>query len=141
MPAPTFNRFECIGRLTKDLELKYTKTSAEYCNGGIAINGGYFNKKTASWVNHTTFVNFTAWKWIAKKLVDKCSKGDLLFIAGDLGNNQWVDSNGNKRNDLQLNPKEFQIIESSSEDSSSFDFGENKEDAEESLWEKELNES
>ena len=83
---------------------------------------------------------------MAKRLSEKCSKGDLVYIAGNLKNNTWTDGNGNKRNDLQVNLNEVQVISSSSEggsSSTSFDvesFGGSSEDSE-TPWDKALNEA
>lgn len=84
------NLFIFIGRITKDLELRYTKEGKPVIDLSIAIN----NAK-----NDTTFITTTVFGKIAESTNEYCKKGDLIGVSGMIKNHNWEDKNGNKHYD------------------------------------------
>lgn len=75
---------ECMfmGRLTKDLELKYVGTDNKpLCKGTLAVPRGY-SKGDGNPV--TDFINFVVWGKLAETLVKYKRKGEQLIIKGPL---------------------------------------------------------
>lgn len=84
------NLFIFIGRITKDLELRYTKEGKPVLDLNIAIN----NAK-----NDTTFITTTVFGKVAEATSQYCQKGDLIGVSGMIKNHNWEDKNGNKHYD------------------------------------------
>lgn len=81
------NKFEIIGRLTKDAEIRYTKENKKVVNFTIAVN----NTKDDS-----TFFKINAFNGTADLIEKYTKKGDLIYIEGIVKNNNYEDKNGNK---------------------------------------------
>lgn len=84
------NLFILIGRITKDLELRYTKEGKAVLDLNLAIN----NAK-----NDTTFITTTVFGKVAETTGKYCQKGDLIGVSGIIKNHNWEDKNGNKHYD------------------------------------------
>ena len=70
------------GRLTKDLELKFSPiANRKYCNNSIAIDKG---KNKEGNKRDATFINFTVWENNAEYLVKYARKGGQVIIEGRL---------------------------------------------------------
>lgn len=85
------NLFMLIGRITKDLELRYTKEGKPVLDLNLAIN----NAK-----NDTTFITVTVFGKVAETTKQYCQKGDLIGVSGMIKNHNWEDKNGNKHYDF-----------------------------------------
>ena len=81
------NKFEIIGRLTKDAEIRYTKENKKVVSFTIAVN----NTKDDS-----TFFKINAFNGTADLIEKYTKKGDLIYIDGMVRNNNYEDKNGNK---------------------------------------------
>lgn len=79
------NIFMVVGRLTKDIELRYTKDNKAVCDVNIAIN----NAK-----DDVTFLKVTIWNKSAETTAQYCKKGDLIGVSGLIKNHNWEDENG-----------------------------------------------
>lgn len=84
------NLFILIGRITKDLELRYTKEGKPVLDLNLAIN----NAK-----NDTTFITTTVFGKVAETTSQYCQKGDLIGVSGMIKNHNWEDKSGNKHYD------------------------------------------
>lgn len=84
------NLFIFIGRITKDLELRYTKENKAVLDFVIAINNGK---------DDTSYIKLTSFGSIAELMAKYCKKGDLVGVQGLIKNHNWEDKNGNKHYD------------------------------------------
>lgn len=101
------NLFIFIGRITKDLELRYTKDGKPVIDLNMAVNNGK---------DDTTFITTTLFGKTAEMTNQYCKKGDLIGVNGIIKNHNWEDKNGTKHYDytflankvtfLQTKPKE-----------------------------------
>lgn len=87
------NLFCGIGRITKNLELRYGKDGKPILKFSIAINNGN---------NDTTFLEVTSFNGIAENVNKYCKKGDLIAVTGYIKNNNWEDDKGNKHYDYSF---------------------------------------
>lgn len=81
------------GRITKDLELRYTTNNKAVVNIPLAINNGK---------NDTTFIDVVVYGNVAETTSKYCKKGDLIGVQAKVVNNNWTDSNGNKHYDYKF---------------------------------------
>ena len=101
------NLFIFIGRITKDLELRYTKENKAVLDFVIAINNG---KDDASYIKLTSFGS------VAELMAKYCKKGDLIGVQGLIKNHNWEDKNGNKHYDYTFLATKVTFLHSSNKD-------------------------
>lgn len=86
------NRFEGIGRLGKDPEVRVTtgEKQTSVCRFSIAVDKGYGQNKKTIWVNVVTF----------GKLAENCgkflAKGRQTYVAGELDIQNYEKQDGSK---------------------------------------------
>ena len=81
------NNLILIGRITKDIELRYTPSNKAIAEISLAVNNGK---------NDTTFIRLTAFDKLAELVSNYCKKGDLIGTQSIIKNHNWEDKNGNK---------------------------------------------
>ena len=79
----SFNRVILIGNLTRDPELRYTRSGLAVMDVGLAVNDRRKNQ-SGEWVDETTFVDVTLWGRTAEIAGEYLSKGSLVFFEGRL---------------------------------------------------------
>lgn len=82
-----------VGRITKDLELRYTPSNKAVVEVPLAIN----NSK-----DDTTFIKVTVFDNIAKTMCKYCKKGDMIGVQAMVKNHNWTDKNGNNHYDYSF---------------------------------------
>ena len=70
------NSIVLIGRITKDLEIKYTESQKAVCNFSLAVNR--IGQEQAD------FINVAVWGQQAENLHKYQSKGSLIAVNGSL---------------------------------------------------------
>lgn len=81
------------GRITKDLELRYTTNNKAVVNIPLAINNGK---------DDTTFIDIVVYGNVAEMTHKYCKKGDLIGVQATIKNNNWTDKDGNKHYDYKF---------------------------------------
>ena len=87
------NNYICVGRITKDLELRYTPSNKAVVEISLAVNNGK---------DDTTFVKLTAFDKLAELLSKYSKKGDLIGTQSIIKNHNWQDKEGNKHYDYSF---------------------------------------
>ena len=87
------NTLICIGRITKDLELRYTTNNKAVVNIPLAINNGK---------DDTTFIDIVVYGNVAETTHKYCKKGDLIGAQATIKNNNWTDKDGKKHYDYKF---------------------------------------
>ena len=82
-----------IGRVTKNIELKYSSNNKPIAELNIAISNG----KKSNGEEDTTFINITCFDKIAENVSKYCNKGDLIGCVFTIKNHNYEDKKGNKR--------------------------------------------
>lgn len=98
------NKVQLIGRLTKDPELRYTKSNIAVANYSIAVNDGYGEKQ------QTHYINISTWGKSGEFVSKYFKKGQAIAIVGRLNNNNYEDKNGNKRYSLEVVTEDIEFI-------------------------------
>jgi single-strand DNA-binding protein len=93
-------KYICVGRLTRDPEQRYTPNGKSVVNFGVAVNEGK---------DKVLFLDCEAWNGTAEKIVQYFKKGSLLMAEGRFRNDEWEDTEGNKRNKMRLTVTDFQF--------------------------------
>ena len=87
------NRFECIGRLTKDVELNTTTNGVNVAKFSIAVNRKFKDENGESIAD---FFNVVAWRGLGENIHKYCKKGSKVLIAGEVQNRSWDKEDGTK---------------------------------------------
>lgn len=87
------NYFSIIGRLTKEVELRYTKDNKPVCDISVAVQNGK---------EDTSFIKVSLWNKTAETTAKYCKKGDLIGVCGIIRNNVYEDKEGNKHYDYSF---------------------------------------
>lgn len=102
------NKFQFIGRIAKDLELRTTSNGKNVLEVNMAVK---VNKE------ETLFVTPTLFGTQAETLSKYCNKGDLVLISGLIKNHNWEDKNKVKHYDYQFIGTEMFMLSKKKQDS------------------------
>jgi len=106
------NKVTLIGRLTRDVELKYTQSGKSIARFTLAINRGY--KKEL-----VDFIPVISWDKLGEHCANFISKGKLVAVAGRLQIRSFLRDDGTKGYISEVVAEEVKFLDySSSADSS-----------------------
>lgn len=92
------------GRVTKDIELKYTSSGKEYAIVSIAVQRSYKNKDGEY---ETDFFDVFFSGKQAETLEKYFQKGDAILIEGSIQQKRFTDKQGNKRSTYNIVANKF----------------------------------
>jgi len=102
------NKVILIGRLTKDVELRYTQTNnTAVASFSIAVNRKFV--KTGE-ERQADFFNIIAWNKLAENISKYLFKGNQVAISGRLETRSWDDPNGQKHYVTEVIAEEIDFI-------------------------------
>jgi len=107
-------KFMCIGRLTKDVELNTTNNGVSVAKFGIAVNRKFKDENGESVAD---FFNVVAWRGLGENIHKYCKKGSKVFIAGELQNRSWDKEDGTKVYITEIVANECEFLDSKNNDS------------------------
>ena len=87
------NNVSLVGRLTKDVELKYTGSQTAVATGTLAVNRQF---KSANGERETDFINIVAWRKTAEILSNYASKGSQIGITGRIQTRSYEGNDGKR---------------------------------------------
>ena len=93
---PRINRWIGSGRITNDIELRYTGKGTPVVNFTLAVDRPV-KDATGQWNNETSFIDCTAWDKWAEKLNNDAHKGSAIVVEGHIEVKSYVDSNQQNR--------------------------------------------
>lgn len=88
------NKIILIGRMSKDIEIRYTQNQKEVGNFDLAVNRNY---KNANGEYDTDFFKCIAWGNLAKTIQTYTSKGSQIAIEGRVENRTYQANDGTNR--------------------------------------------
>ena len=88
------NKIILIGRLTKDIEVRYTQNQKEVGSFDLAVNRNY---KNANGEYDTDFFKCIAWGNLAKTIHTYTSRGSQIAIEGRVENRKYQANDGTNR--------------------------------------------
>lgn len=104
------NRFEVMGNVTRDPEIKYTPKGTAVCQIGVAVNR-YWKDASGEKQEEVTFLDVELWGRQAEIAGEYLKKGDQTFVEGRMKLESWDDKkSGEKRYKLKLIGENLQLI-------------------------------
>lgn len=106
-------KFMCIGRLTKDVELNTTTNGVNVAKFSIAVNRKFRNENGES---EADFFNVVAWRGLGENIHKYCKKGSKVFIAGEVQNRSWDKDDGTKSYVTEIIANECEFLDNKTND-------------------------
>ena len=101
------NQVILIGRLTRDVELKYTNTGFTIANLSLAVNRRV--KRDDTWQDEGNFFNCVLIGKRAEALSQYLVKGKQIGIQGELRQNRW-EQDGQPRSRVEIFINDIQLL-------------------------------
>jgi len=83
------NRTVLVGRLVRDVDLRYTPNGVAVANFAIAVNRPFKNKETNE--TEADFINCVIWRKPAENLANYMKKGSQIGVDGRLQSRTYQD--------------------------------------------------
>jgi single-strand DNA-binding protein len=108
------NQCNFIGRLGKDIELRYAASGSAVANFSIACGDDY-KDKTGAKVEQTNWVNIVMFGKLAEIANQYLHKGSKCYISGKLTTRKWQDQSGADRYTTEIVASEMIMLDSKSD--------------------------
>ena len=92
------NHIVLMGRLTRDVELRYTQSQIPVASMRIAVDRDFGRGDE----RQTDFIDVVAWRQTAEFVNKYFHKGSMIVVSGRLQMREWTDRDGNKRTSAEV---------------------------------------
>lgn len=107
------NIVSLIGRITKDVEIKYLKSGAPVADFSIANNQSKKNQN-GEWENETSFFNLILYGKTAENLKQYLTKGKKIAILGQLQQRRWKNQQGANQSSVVIVVQQINLLDNNS---------------------------
>ncbi|MFD0898394.1 single-stranded DNA-binding protein [Loigolactobacillus binensis] len=107
------NRVVLIGRLTRDVELRYTSGGAAVASFTLAVNRQFTNRNGE---READFINCVMWRKSAENFTNFTHKGSLVGIEGRIQTRNYDNAEGQRVYVTEVVADNFSLLESRSAD-------------------------
>ena len=98
-----------VGRLTKDVELRYTPSNVAVATFTLAVNRIFKNENGD---READFINCVMWRQQAENLANWAKKGALIGITGRIQTRNYDNQQGQRVYVTEVVAEQFQLLES-----------------------------
>ena len=98
------NVFTCTTRCYKDAEQRYTPGGDSVVSFKGAVDAGYGQNKTTSWIK------FTLWGKRGDSVLPYLKDKTQVCVSGELANREYTDKDGQKRYSLEVRVNELTLV-------------------------------
>jgi single-strand DNA-binding protein len=103
----SFNKFICLGNLTRDVETRFTQSGKGVASFGVALNHKW-KTESGEQRDDVTFIDCEAWNRTGEVIAQYHRKGDPIMLQGHIKQDNWEDrESGQKRTKLKLVVESF----------------------------------
>ena len=103
------NKIELTGRITKDIDLRYTESGKAKANFSIAVSRKFKNQNGEY---EADFINCIVFDKLAETIKEYVKKGDLIGVCGRLQVRNYTDKDGNKKYITEVVVEEIDFLQS-----------------------------
>lgn len=103
------NNVTLVGRLTKDPEMKYTKSGVAVVSFTLAVNRTFTNQKGEQ---QADFISCLAWRKTAVNLADFQRKGNLVGVVGRIQTSNYEGADGKRVYKTEVVAENIHFLES-----------------------------
>ena len=102
------NNISLVGRLTKDVELRYTPSNVAVATFTLAVNRTFKNENGE---READFINCVMWRQQAENLASWAKKGALIGITGRIQTRSYDNQQGQRVYVTEVVAESFQTLE------------------------------
>ncbi|MFS9328652.1 single-stranded DNA-binding protein [Streptococcus anginosus] len=102
------NNVVLIGRLTRDVELRYTPSNIAVATFNLAVNRNFKNQDGE---READFINCVMWQKSAENLANWTRKGMLIGVAGRIQTRSYENQQGQRVYVTEVVAETFQVLE------------------------------
>lgn len=103
------NNVVLVGRLTRDVELRYTANGTAVGSFTVALDRPFTNQNGEK---DTDFINCVAWRKTAETLANFTRKGSLVGVQGRIQTRNYTNASGQKVYVTEVVCENFSMLES-----------------------------
>ena len=103
------NKVILVGRISSDIELRYTSNNIPVATFSLAVNRQHTNQNGE---READFINIVVWRKPAENVKDYMSKGSRIGVEGSIQTRSYEDNNGNKRYVTEVVSSNIEFLES-----------------------------
>lgn len=103
------NNVNLCGRLTRDIDLRYTQSVKAVGSFSLAVNRNF---KNSDGDYEADFINCTIWGKSAENLANFVSKGSLINVSGRLNTRSYDNKQGQKVYVTEVVVENFDLLDS-----------------------------
>lgn len=103
------NQVVLVGRLTKEVNLKYTPSNQAVATFSLAVNRNF---KSQNGEREADFINCVIWRQQAENLANWAKKGALIGITGRIQTRSYENQQGQRVYVTEVVAEQFQLLES-----------------------------
>lgn len=103
------NNVTLVGRLTKDVDLRYTKSGTAVGQFILAVNRNFTNQNGD---READFINCVIWRKAAESLANYARKGTLIGLTGRIQTRSYENQQGQRVYVTEVVIENFQLLES-----------------------------
>lgn len=103
------NNVSLVGRLTKDVELRYTPSNVAVATFTLAVNRTFKNENGE---READFINCVMWRQQAENLANWAKKGAQIGITGRIQTRSYDNQQGQRVYVTEVVAETFQLLES-----------------------------
>ena len=104
-----------MGRIAKDLELRYTQNGKAYCRLTLAVDRGMSKEKKQEVEEKgqptADFINCVAWNKLAETINRYSGKGKKILVEGSIQTGSYTAEDGSKRYTTDVLVNRAEILE------------------------------
>ncbi len=106
---PRINSVVLSGRLTRDVELRYTPNGTPTAKLPIAFNRVWL--KDGEWQEETGFIDIIVWSRRAEQCAEHLHKGSPIVAEGYIKTRTWQDKENQNRKSVEINAFKVHFLE------------------------------
>lgn len=102
------NNVVLVGRLTRDVDLRYTSNGTAYASFTVAVERNFKNQNGEK---ETDFINCAMWRKAAENFANFTRKGSLVGIEGRIQTRNYENQQGQKVYVTEVLAENFSLLE------------------------------
>lgn len=102
------NNISLVGRLTKDVDLRYTPSNVAVATFTLAVNRTFKNENGD---READFINCVMWRQQAEILANWAKKGALIGVTGRIQTRSYDNQQGQRVYVTEVVAEQFQLLE------------------------------
>ena len=95
------NHIVIMGRLTRDPELRYTRSQVPVASFTVAVDRDYSGRDGGE--KQTDFIDCSAWRSTGEFVNSYFRRGSMIVVSGSLQSRKWQDRDGHNRVSWEIN--------------------------------------